>query len=169
MRFILHKWYLIIFTMFISIALNNIYAKDNKSGYLFVLSATHGSLTYKFTSLSYQLTLENVDDWVTYFSVVPKYEGGFISTEKFTNIITHEIATHYPKGINAGLAMFKNGKKTATHYAFSLKNPHYDSKTHTMTYSVAIMSGVKPFTTIYFKKASLFVDDMSNAAGGAGF
>jgi hypothetical protein len=147
-------------------------ASKNKTEYLFVQTAATGELVYEAKSLSYKLKLRKVDPLAIYFSIAPEREGGFKSMPALVNLIKSEIAGKYPQGLNAGLTLFENGKDKPTHYAITIKNPVYDSKTRTMVYSASILVGskLKPLVgAMHFKRAALFIDDMSNPDGGGDF
>lgn len=159
------------FILLLSLVLiNPVFAAEKKTTYLFIEVASSGVLEKNKHIDGYLLTLYGVEPRVTYFSNVPVREAGFMSIKDFNKAMEEEIKVH-PKGLNSGLIGLDEKEKTLR-YALSLREPHYDAKSKTITFVAEHIPGSKKLViadSVNFQHVALFIDEVCASCGGSGF
>jgi len=138
-----------IFTVMVTLVTGLVFAEhvidDSKNpGYLFVLSATSGSLKGD------TLTLNGVPN-VIYFSDRPARKAGHLSLEKFVESWNKGVDSFKADPPNATLSVLKkDGTKNVVVELLSV-----EQKSGSVVFKVAVLEGMFPGS---FKMSSLFID-----------
>jgi hypothetical protein len=139
-----------IFTVMLTLVTGLVFAEhvidDSKNtGYLFVLSATSGSLKGD------TLTLNGVPN-VIYFSDRPARKAGHLSLEKFVESWDKGSDSFKADPPNATLSVLN--KEGANNVVVELLS--VEQKSGSVVFNVAVLEGITPDS---FKTSSLFIDD----------
>lgn len=148
---------------------------NKKIEYLFIQIAKSGEIDYVPGTKQYKIVLNEVDPWTTYFSNVPHRITGLMSSSRFAQMVDDNVRKKYPKGLNAGLIFVSNDNLISTskkQLIFSIKDPNYDSKDNTLSYSATLVPGEQLHTVnnkIEIEHPVLFIDTICVSCVGDGF
>ena len=144
-------------------------SKANPVSYLFIQNAKNGILQVDPQDpKQYHLVLEGVQSYVMYFSDRPKRFSGLISTERFVSLWharqKNNFSKDAPNVAVSGMKLHRIFRNKEMSVVFSLENPVYDDKNHTVTYDADLVGdpeSVLPQAT-KLKDVVLFFDNAMN-------
>ncbi|MBI2784917.1 MAG: hypothetical protein HYX60_00845 [Legionella longbeachae] len=140
--------------------------RDNKVSVLFVQTAPSAKIkSMGETNKFLKITLDKVNSKVIYFSNRPKRVYGKLEAEKFT-VMWESYFKKNPPNVAIQTSYQTRGDKMKEFTLIgTLTNPVYDSKAHSMTYTIQLEKG-QQVTRHQLGQTTLFFDDVPFNPGG---
>ena len=143
---------------------------NQQTVYLYIEMADAGVLE-KNDNDSYKLTLQDVNPWISYFTLTPKRHTGLLHVNDFNKVLIKEIqrsTKQSPKGLNTGLVARDLSDQKNISYTVSLKNPVYNAKDKSVTYVAHLLPGLQANSIpkkLIFNRVTLFIDACPGCGG----
>lgn len=134
-------------------------APQKPESLLFVQGAKGATLTPKDNKLgTYELKLEQVDPYVSYFTDAPKRATGQMLTSEF---YINWYAAKIKFKPNVAMQSIDTSTKMSINRIFTLSAPAYDKKARTVTYQATLLGeqGL-PKAVLHLGYTELFIDDL---------
>lgn len=138
------------------------------TNYLFLQNAQSGVLKSTPTQGIYQLTLQGLQPYVTYFSDRPNRITGLMTIDTFLKEwqgnVKSGIKTVAPNVGIEGIKLHAFSRNQEVSFIMVLSNPIYDKKSNTMTYTAHPLKaqGTTNKDNIELHDIALFIDDFGS-------
>lgn len=128
---------------------------------VFVQTAPHASITKSAEPHTYELALNNIQDYATYFSDRPSRTSNIMSLDSFLNLWSNENKGFGKDAPNASISGVTSNHKMVN-FPAELTKPSYNTASKTLTYIIHPLEGKESTipSDLSLNHVSLFIDPL---------